>query len=312
MTAHVPSGERRPVPALGAFLEGWRRVLRAPAVLAGMFFFVTVVSRLVAAAMATSPEVRAITFPTGSAAWLVTLEMQLRNLVNAVAPEVSPFFQPETLPTAFVASLIVNTAMWMFLTGGILDRLARARPIGTAAFFGACGVFFFRFLRLAAIVAAVSWPIWMVQRASEGNLVVRGLVLLTVAVISVLWDFAKVRAVVEDRHSMISAFTAAIRFVRRRAWRVLLLALLNGLAILAVLRIEFQILLTPAEGLMSAALSIGWLLLAVATRLAFLSSEVVFFQGELAHAGYTAAPLLIWPDSPSIEAMENLRKRSGQ
>ena len=41
------------------------------------------------------------------------------------------------------------------------------------------------------------------------------------------------------------------------------------------------------------------------------ASEVVFFQGELAHASYTAAAPLIWPDSPAAEALENLTK-SGQ
>jgi len=42
-------------------------------------------------------------------------------------------------------------------------------------------------------------------------------------------------------------------------------------------------------------------------RLAFLGSETVFFQGELAHAQYTAAPLPRWPDSVSVEGIRNLR-----
>jgi hypothetical protein len=46
-----------------------------------------------------------------------------------------------------------------FLSGGLIDRLARARPIGTRAFFGACGVFFFRFLRLTIVVGAAYWLI---------------------------------------------------------------------------------------------------------------------------------------------------------
>jgi len=37
-----------------------------------------------------------------------------------------------------------------------------------------------------------------------------------------------------------------------------------------------------------------------------MAGEVVFFQGELAHATYTAAPLQMWPDSPAAEAIENL------
>jgi hypothetical protein len=304
-------GVRR-VPPLGAFLEGWRRVLHAPAVMIGMFLYVSIMSRL----QATAPQLSAVwlpTFPAGWRSWLNILETQLQVLVGSVAPEVSPFFgpffRPEAIQPGFIGDVVLNTALWMFLTGGILDRLARARPIRTAGFFGACGVFFFRFLRLAVLITIVALPLWWLQRTFPESLIIRGTALLCVAIISVLWDFAKVRAVVEDRHSMISAFAGAIRFVRRRLWRVLGLVLLNGLTVLAVLRVEFQIERTVASGLTAVALSIGWLFLAVATRLAFLSSEVVFFQGELAHAGYTAPPLTTWPDSPAVEGLKNLRAR---
>ncbi len=37
--------------------------------------------------------------------------------------------------------------------------------------------------------------------------------------VSLVADFAKVRAVVEDRRSMLSAFGASVRFVRRRSGR---------------------------------------------------------------------------------------------
>ena len=43
-------------------------------------------------------------------------------------------------------------------------------------------------------------------------------------------------------------------------------------------------------------------------RVAWMAAEVVFFQGELAHATYTAAPVPVWPDSPAAEALENLRR----
>jgi hypothetical protein len=47
-------------------------------------------------------------------------------------------------------------------------------------------------------------------------------------------------------------------------------------------------------------------------RLAFMASEVVFFQAELAHAQYAAAPEPIWPDSPSADGIASLaRPRSG-
>jgi hypothetical protein len=37
---------------------------------------------------------------------------------------------------------------------------SRARPVRTAAFFAACGVFFWRFLRLAVIVGAAYWAVF--------------------------------------------------------------------------------------------------------------------------------------------------------
>src|SRR5205823_2247791 len=44
-------------------------------------------------------------------------------------------------------------ALWMFLSGGIIDRYARDRATRAMGFFGAAGVYFFRFLRLAVILA---------------------------------------------------------------------------------------------------------------------------------------------------------------
>jgi hypothetical protein len=46
--------------------------------------------------------------------------------------------------------------------GGILDRYSRQRPIRTAAFFAACGVYFMRFLRLAVLVAPFYWLLFRV------------------------------------------------------------------------------------------------------------------------------------------------------
>jgi hypothetical protein len=39
------------------------------------------------------------------------------------------------------------------------------------------------------------------------------------------------------------------------------------------------------------------------------ASEIAFFQAELAHAGYSARPLPMWPDSPSAEGQRNLVRR---
>jgi len=313
MSASIhPVREARPVPPLGAFLEGWRRVLRAPAVVAGTVALIGAASRLIAIA-SSAPASQAAdpvtTFPIGWSAWVLVLDRQLRSLTGVLAPEISAFLRLPSLPPPVVAALCVQAVLWMFLSGGILDRIARARPIRTAAFFAACGVYFFRFLRLAVLIGLPGWVLFQWQQWAADNVFVRASVLVAVALVSLIADFARVRAVVEGRNSMLGALSASVRFVRRRAGRVLVLALLNGLAMLAVLRIGFQFASTPAPDWLSIVFLITWLLLAMTARLAFLASEVAFFQGEVAHAGYTAAPLPVWPDSPAVEAIENLVKR---
>jgi hypothetical protein len=42
--------------------------------------------------------------------------------------------------------------------------------------------------------------------------------------------------------------------------------------------------------------------------MALIGSAMVFFQNELSHAHYTAAPVPTWPDSPAVEAIENLKR----
>ena len=52
-----------------------------------------------------------------------------------------------------------------------------------------------------------------------------------------------------------------------------------------------------------------YLLFRIWAKLAFMASEVAFFQGELAHVDYTALPEPVWPDSPAAEAIDNLARR---
>jgi hypothetical protein len=304
-----PSPDTRRVAPLGAFAEGWRRVLHAPTAVFGTLAAIWVSSRLVAVALSAPRSFLTSDFPATASQWLLAIERELRSFTAVVAPDISHFFQSGPVPQAVVAATFVQTGLWLFLSGGLLDRFARARPIRTAAFFAAAGTYFFRFLRLAIIVWLVGWGLLRWQRAFPGSVSVRIAVLIAVAAMGLVVDFAKVRAVVEDRRSMIGAAAGAIRFIRRRVWRVALLAVLNGLTMLAIVRILFQIDETAAPAWVSLLLSIGWILLGTTARLAYMASEVVFFQAELAHAGYTAAPLPTWPDSPAVEAMENLVKR---
>ena len=57
------------------------------------------------------------------------------------------------------------------------------------------------------------------------------------------------------------------------------------------------------------ALALGqlYILLRHYVKLLFYASQVAYFQGSLAHAAYTAAPLVVWPESPAAESIGNGR-----
>jgi hypothetical protein len=242
---------------------------------------------------------------------------------------VSNLFDNVELTREMQLAVAVYIGLWIFLSGGVLDRLSRGRPVRVAAFFSACGVYFLRFLRLAVVIGAAycvlfTWVhsflfVTVYDRFTRDMteerdaIVLRGALYLIFALalmlVSMVADFAKVRAVVEDRHSMFGALGASLRFLRRRFFRVAGLYLLNVIALLVILRLWLQV--APSAGTAPwLALLIGqiYLLMRVWAKLAFMASETVYFQGELAHAGYTAAPDPVWPDSPAAEAIGPLRR----
>ena len=121
---------------------------------------------------------------------------------------------------------------------------------------------------------------------------------------NLLFDYAKIRAVVEDRRSMIGALVASARFIRRQpiaAWGMYMLD-----AALFLLVIGLYYLVAPsatAPDLVAMVIGQGYITLRVAVRLQFVASQVSLFQGRLAHAGYVARPVPRWPDSPAAEAI---------
>jgi hypothetical protein len=203
----------------------------------------------------------------------------------------------------------------MLVSGGIIDRYARDRPTGAHGVSGVSGTFFFRFLRLGVLMAIVyavafrvlgPWPAAIAGVLAACNLV---------------FDYTQVRAVVEDRRSMLGALRAAVSFIRRHWMQALGLyaidwAMMAGLAALYVL-------LGPQGGSRfgphtPVALTIVTLvvinqLYVIARlwiRLVFWASATALFQSQLAHAGYVARPIPVWPDSPSAEAIRNLEVKS--
>jgi len=181
--------------------------------------------------------------------------------------------------TASARILIAYALVWSFLAGGVIDRYARDRPTRGYGFFGACGRHLGAMLRLTLCEGAllylvmIALPDWR-----TGAAVAAGVGLLT--------TYARVRIAVEDRRSAVGALIAAGRFIRRHA---------AGLLVYTVWLAAAVVLARYARGA------------APILVLPLLASATVFFQSRLAHAAYTAAPPLQWPESPSAEAIANHR-----
>lgn len=263
------------VTAMHAIRDGARRVNGAPAVLAGMWFLTIAVTLQAAYALDIHPAwnavdlVHAVVAQPGDA---VALTLYTRSgSVGAVA-------------TAWVV-------VWLFLAGGLIDRYARDRATRAFGFFGACGGLFPRFLRLA-VIQALTYGVVVrtvaVSRASIAAFVAIGLV----------FDYAKVRLVVEDRRSAVGAIGAALAFLKR-----------NVVAAAVMYAIELALFVAVAAAFRSIAGG-EWNVTAIVyigarlwTRLLFWASETTLFQSRLAHAGYVARPEAVWPDAPVAEAL---------
>jgi hypothetical protein len=336
-----------PRPALRIVEDGWRRVADAPAVWIGAWLLAGAVTlpaalavgHLLAGDLGSSVSANAMLHGVDWGWWQEFLSRNpgMSGLFRpsiigfaAVVQDASDFVDA-TAPSAWVALLaLVFGALWMFLLGGILDRYARQRRLGSYAFFGACGTFFWRFLRLAVIVGMLygllfgllhPWLFetvypWLTREVSVERtaFLIRLLLylpfLVLVAATMLLVDVAKARAVVEDRRSMIGALVAAARFVRRHPGAATSVFAINVL-IFGLVVLCYAILVPGASrgstiSILYAAV-VGELYIAarLGVKLAFMASAVALVQDRLAHAGFTAAPLPVWPDSPAAESIRN-------
>jgi hypothetical protein len=134
---------------------------------------------------------------------------------------------------------------------------------------------------------------------------------LLLAACNLVFDYAKVRAVVEDRRSMVGAIAAAMRFARHNAVPAAALYLAD--VAMFVVAIVLYAIVAPGAGGSGVSVWTGfaigqlYVLARLWVKLVFWASETALFQSRLAHAGYVAAPPTQWPESPTIEALGSLR-----
>lgn len=325
------------IPA--AFVDGLRRVRRAPGLVIGLWLS-TILLALplvfalhglldahLGSSLAAASAAQGVNFD-----WWNEFLAQTTGVGQTFVPAILGFAAVLTnlsgvadargFPLVVASVVATQLGVSMFLIGGVLDRLARDRVLGTGGFFAACGVYFVRFLRLGVIAAAVYWFLfvtlhtWLFDgvypRLIAGVTVERtafvyrmalyGLFAVPVLLTNLVFDYAKVRAVVEDRRSMIGALAAGARFVRRNPATLGLYAL-NAAVFFAVLGLYFVVVPGASSTLTAFAVGQMYIVLRVAVRLQFAASQVALFQGRLAHAGYVARPVPAWPDSPAAEAL---------
>ena len=243
----------------------------------------------------------------------------------AVLDNLSAFADGDTRPAPLLWLGAAYLLLWLFLSGGILDRYARARPTRSYEFFTACGVYFARFLRMAPFIALAYYALFAVvhplliervfgeltrdvtveRTAFFIRLALYAVFGVLLATVSVVFDYAKVRAVVEDRRSMIGAIASGARFVRRNAAPVAALYVLTGCLFVALLGI--YAIVAPGAASTGAGVWIGvaigqlYLLARLWIRLVFFASETALFQSRLAHAGYIASAPVSRPEPPMVE-----------
>jgi hypothetical protein len=327
-----------------AWRDGMERVNRAPAVLIGMWALTLLVSLPLAAALrGMLAQHLGSSLAADSAAsgvnydWMQEFGDQATGLgvtfkptiigFGAVLDNLSAFMDNTARPVVIVGAASAYVVLWIFFAGGIIDRYARDRATRAYGFFAACGVFLFRFLRLAVVQWLVYgflfrfvhpwlfdglWPRMIHEVSVERTAFFARATLylvfgILVAASTTIFDYAKVRAVVEDRRSMIGAIGAALGFIRRQ-FRAAAALFLANFALFATL-VGVYAVVAPGAGRAGIAMWIGfaigqaYILGRLWVKLVFWASETALFQSQLGHAGYVARPELTWPDSPAADAI---------
>jgi len=324
--------------------DGWRRVFAAPAIIAGVFLVTLLAALPLAASLRGALQNHlGASLMAGEAAdavnydWWQEFASQSTGLGSTFTPSiigfattldsVSGLLDRRVLITPIAWALGIYVAAWTFLSGGILDRYARGRRIGAHGFFAASGTFFFRFLRLGIAAGIVYWFLfvyvhewlftkWSVNVTRDLSVertafywrllmyaIFGGLLALT----TTIFDYTKVRAVVEDRRSMTWALVAALRFLVRNPLRIAALYAANAATFLVAA--AAWALIAPGAGgagfsMWGAVVATQCYVLArLLIKLQFLASETALFQRSLAHVGYAAAHAAVRPEPPMVETL---------
>jgi hypothetical protein len=329
-----------------AWRAGFGRVGRAPAVLAGGWLATLAVAA--PAAWAVRSAIRdhlGSSLAADRAAssvnydWWQEFASQASGAASTFVPSILGFGAPLKNLSDFAAAaplaegvfavVLLFVLAQVFLVGGIIDRLARDTRLGSFGFITACGASFFRLLRLGALALSVyifllgyirpwltalyDWLTRDITVERQAFAIYAALTiafLLLVAAVNLIFDFAKIRLVVEDRRSALGALASGLRFVARQPAAAAGLYIVNVFVFGALLAVYAIVAPSPAVSgwALAGALLVTqlFILARVWARLVFVASETALFQSRLAHAGYVARPAAARPVPAAVAGQSRI------
>ena len=218
-------------------------------------------------------------------------------------------FEPlKALGYAAVGLGVLYLIVSIFLSGGIVAALTLERRVSLRRFLNDSARYFWRYLRLFVLLVVVVGLIVAGYTALVGDFVEdlqesattdvasflwRALsvivVLVLVSLVIMVFDYAKIRTVVDRRRSMFVATVMALAFSVRRFWQTIPLFFLNLLIVCAVFAVYLVV-----ENQFSNATTVSMISLFVIQQVLILSRiwmRLSFFSTQLAYYRSVTEPL---------------------
>ena len=313
--------------AFASWAGGWRRIRRSPVVL--LVLWLATIAVTIPPALVLRDEVRrhlGDSLASDAAAdavnyeWWQEFRATASPLGQTLRTDVIGFatvmdnasaladMSPRETPLLVAGALFV-VLVW-FLTPGIIYRLASDDPRARRGILSASGAFAGRMLRfglMSSIVYAAlfgSIHAWLFEQVFNGathNLTVErtaffirlGLYIvffLVAGAVNLLFDIAKVRLVVEDRHSVLAAAAAGIRFIGAHPALSIGVYALNVVSLAIVMAVYALVAPGAATGMWTAFV-VGQAYIAgrVAVKLAFWAGAIDALQRAFRCPGFVRA-----------------------
>jgi hypothetical protein len=256
---------------IGNFGQGARETVRV-----GRAIFVLWVSNVLFALLGVLPLAFLIHSALGHSVW----GSQVRGFDFLWLGEALYKFRdlPPALAGGFLGAAGLFLLVSVFLNGGVVGRLAAGERVTPAGFFGDCGRFFWRFVRLFLL----SLPVYIIVLALFSRLLTAALksvtdnaptewttiivsnlqflaVVLVFSIIQMLFDYTKVRLAVDDSYQVLRSLGRTVGFLLRNFGRTWGTYLLVSLFLVLGFAVFVNVLkLIPGRGLVPAVLGFLW------------------------------------------------------